>query len=266
MKILVCLKQVPDATHVDIDSETGNLKREGADNKVNLYDLYALEAAVKLREQTGGKITAVSMGPPQAERAVREALMLGADEGVLLSDRAFAGSDVLATSYTIYQAVKTLGGFDLIICGKQTSDGDTAQVGPALAELLDIPHAAWVKDILESDDEKITIRQDLGDTLLDVSMRCPCLITVEKSKSIPQLPSYMRKKQFASIQIRVLTLHDFDDKDVSKYGGNGSPTRVERIFPPPVNTEKTMLAGTPEKQANGIYTALLQRKFIGEGK
>ena len=264
MKIIVCIKQVPDTAHVDIDPKTGNLKREGTDSKVNLYDLYALETALSIREQAGGTVTALSMGPPQAESAVREALMLGADDGVLLSDRAFAGADVLATSYTLYQAVKVLGGAELIICGKQTTDGDTAQVGPALAEFLDIPHAAWVTELLGSDGDGISVRQDLGETLLDIRMNYPCLITVEKNKKPLRLPSYTLKKRFKDKKINILTMNDFEDRDAGKYGGNGSPTRVERIFPPDMNTDKITLTGTARDMASGVLNVLKERKFIEE--
>ena len=264
MNILVCIKQVPDTPHVDIDPKTGNLKREGADNKINLYDLYALETALAIRKECGGYVTAVSMGPPQAERAIREALTLGADDGVLLSDRAFAGADVLATAYTVSQAIRSLGGFDLIICGKQTTDGDTAQVGPALAELLDIPHAALVTEILNADNKQLSVRQDMGETFLDVCMPFPCLITIEKSKNTPRLPSYLCKKKFSDVKIRILSINDFEDNDTGKYGVNGSATQVERIFPPAVNTDKVTLTGTSDTLASGIFDALTQKQMIGE--
>ncbi len=262
MDIIVCIKQVPDARHVDIDSETGNLIREGVDSQVNIYDLHALEYAIKLRESLGGTITALCMGPPQAKQALQEMLMLGADKALLVSDRAFAGSDVLATSYTLYQAILTLDHFDLIICGKQTTDGDTAQVGPALAEFLNLPHAAWVTTILDASPLAITVRQDLGETLLEVRIAYPGLITVEQLKTAPRLPSYQRKKQFCTTEIPTLTLSDLPDKDPNNYGSKGSPTQVERIFPPPTNTTKTLLTGSSAELAKEIYQVLLTKKYL----
>ncbi len=262
MRIIVCVKQVPDTTSVEIDEKTGSLKREGVESKINVYDLYALKTAFKIREQTGATVTVLSMGPPQAKEAVREALLLGADDGYLISDRQFAGADVLATSYTLSQAVRCVGGCDLIICGKQTTDGDTAQVGPALAEHLGVPHAAWVSKILEADERGLLVEQDLTDSVLQVKLEYPCLITVEKTTGAPGLPSYLRKRLFANADIRVLSLADFPDREPAKYGAEGSPTRVESIFPPEENTEKIILEGSADKLSEGIWEILVRRKFV----
>ena len=151
MKILVCMKQVPAGTKVDIDPETGAMKRLSGETRTNPYDLFALEAALQLREKVGGSVTVLTMGPPQAEEMMRDAYTMGADDAVILSDRKFAGADVLATSYALSQGITAIGDIDLIICGKQTTDGDTAQVGPAIAEHLGIPHAAWVSEIVDAD-------------------------------------------------------------------------------------------------------------------
>jgi electron transfer flavoprotein beta subunit len=264
LHIIVCLKQIPDTAKVAIDPETGTLLRDGADSKTNVYDLCAFETALQIRNQTGGAVTAVSMGPPQAGKVVREALMLGADDGFLISDRAFAGSDVLATAYTLSQALLANGAFDLIITGKQTTDGDTAQVGPAIAEYLNLPHAAWVTEIGEIAEDSITVKQDLGDVLLDAKLTFPSLITVEKSATVPGLPSYLRKKQFADTPIKTLSLADFADRDKNKYGINGSPTQVEKIFPPAANTDKITLTGSPDELAAGIFGLLKQKKYIGQ--
>ena len=131
MKILVCIKQVPGTNKVEVDEQTGALKRDGVDSKLNPYDLYAIETALRIREKTGGSVTALTMGPLQAEAVIREAYMMGVDEGFLISDKKFAGADVLATSYTLFMGIKTIGEFDIVVCGKQTTDGDTGQVGPA---------------------------------------------------------------------------------------------------------------------------------------
>ena len=168
----------------------------------------------------------------------------------------------MATSYTISQAVRCIGDFDLIICGKQTTDGDTAQVGPALAEHLGIPHAAWVSKILEADGRGLLLEQDLTDSLLRVKIEYPCLITVEKSTGAPGLPSYLRKRQFANADVKALRLADFSDHDPIRYGADGSPTQVENIFPPEENTEKIMLEGPPEKLSQDIWEILVKRKFV----
>ena len=163
MKIIVCMKQVPAGTNVEIDPETGAMKRLSSATRTNPYDLFALETALLLKEKMGGTVTVLTMGPAQAESMMKDAYACGADEAVILSDRKFAGSDVLSTSYTLRQGIQVLGGADLIICGRQTTDGDTAQVGPALAEHMHIPHAAWVTRIEEVTEKDISVQQKLGD-------------------------------------------------------------------------------------------------------
>ena len=153
------MKQAPAGTKVDIDPETGAMKRLSGDTRTNPYDLFALETALQLREKLGGTVTVLTMGLPQAEEMMRDAYTMGADDAVILSDRKFAGADVLATSYALAQGITVLGGADLIICGRQTTDGDTAQVGPAIAEHLTLPHAAWVAEITGADESAIRVRQ-----------------------------------------------------------------------------------------------------------
>lgn len=161
MDILVCIKQVPGTSKVEVDPVTGVLKRDGIDSKMNPYDLFALETALRIRAEKGGTIKVISMGPPQASEVIKEAYMMGADEGTLLSDRKFAGADVLATSYTISQGIRKMGHVDLILCGKQTTDGDTAQVGPEMAEYLGMPHIANVLSIEEVKDKSIVVKMDM---------------------------------------------------------------------------------------------------------
>ncbi|NQT45869.1 MAG: electron transfer flavoprotein subunit beta/FixA family protein, partial [Candidatus Omnitrophica bacterium] len=147
MDIIVCLKQVPDTTDVKINPETNTLIREGVKSVINPFDMYAIEEGIRLKERFGGKVIAVSMGPPQVEEALREAIAMGVDEAILISDRAFAGSDTWATSYTLSKAIDQIGEFDLVLCGKQASDGDTAQVGPGISTHLDIPQATYIRKI-----------------------------------------------------------------------------------------------------------------------
>ncbi|MGN0314391.1 MAG: electron transfer flavoprotein subunit beta/FixA family protein [Fusicatenibacter sp.] len=262
MKIIVCMKQVPAGTKVDIDPETGALKRMSGETRTNPYDLFALETALQLREQQGGTVTVLTMGPPQAEEMMRDAYTCGADDAVILSDRKFAGADVLATSYALAQGIQVIGGADLIICGRQTTDGDTAQVGPAIAEHLSIPHAAWVAEVVSADEHAICVRQDLVSVSQVSKIPYPCLITVDKDTCIPRLPSYLLKKATADRPVRILTFADMPDQDLSRYGLIGSPTSVERMFPPPVMERQIVLEGTAREKADKLFSILTDKKII----
>ena len=263
MNILVCIKQVPGTSQVEIDETTGTLKRDGVAAKMNPFDLYALETALRLKQEHGATVTVLTMGPPQCERVVREAFMMGVDRGVILSDRAFGGADVLMTSYTLSQGVKRAGGADLIICGKQTTDGDTAQVGAELAEWLGIPHVVNVKAIGAVTAKDITLTVDLPDCEITERLPFPCLMTVEKGIYEPRLPSYRLKLATAGRDVEWLRLADLDDKDPLHYGLNGSPTQVKRIFPPESHVERITLEGTPGEQARELAGILRTRKFVG---
>ncbi|HEY8804551.1 MAG TPA: electron transfer flavoprotein subunit beta/FixA family protein [Clostridium sp.] len=262
MEILVCIKQVPGTSKVEVDPVTGVLKRDGVDSKMNPYDLYALETALKIKEKQGGLIKVITMGPPQAKDVIREAFMMGADEGALISDRKFAGADVLATSYTISQGVRKMGEFDLILCGKQTTDGDTAQVGPEMAEYLGIPHIANVLTIIELKEKSIVVEMDMADTVEVAEIQFPCLLTVDKDIYQPRLPSYRKKLATKDREIKMITLNDFEDKDEKKYGLNGSPTQVERIFPPDVNNDRETWTGTGAELSLKIAAKLKELKFV----
>lgn len=262
MNTIVCIKQVPGTSKVEVDEKTGVLKRDGIDSKMNPYDLYALETAFRIKEVVGGEVDVISMGPTQAMEVIRESFSMGVDNGILISDRKFAGADVLATSYTISQGIKKAGDYDLIICGKQTTDGDTAQVGPEIAEYIGIPHVANVNKIVEVKDDFITLEMDMQEANGVLEVKLPCLITVEKDIFEPRLPSYIRKKQTRDREIKVLSLNDFEDKDEKKYGLNGSPTQVERIFPPEVNLKHESFTGDSEKVSKDIFDKLKELKFI----
>ena len=268
MNILVCMKQVPASSVVEIDPETGSLKRLGAEARTNPYDLYALETALRLRQKLGGRVTVLTMGPPQAEQMMQDAYRMGADDAVILSDPKFAGSDVLATSYTLAQGVRLLGHVDLILCGRQTTDGDTAQIGPALAEHLGIPHAAWVSEILEADQESITVRQTLASVIQTSRLCLPCLITVEKNSCVPRLPSYRLRKQTAGRLVRICGFSDLPQRDLSRCGLVGSPTHVEQMFAPPVSAKRVELPGSPTEKAEALLRVLLENKLVegGSGK
>lgn len=262
MNIIVCVKQVPGTNQVEVDPVTGVLKRDGVDSKLNPYDLFALEAALKIKDEFGGKITALSMGPNQAIPSLLETVYMGTDAGVLLSDRKFAGADVQATSYAISEGVKKIGDYDLIICGKQTTDGDTAQVGPEMAEKLGIEHATNVVSIDEVTEKSITVTFSLDDCFQTQKFSLPCLITIDKDAFTPRLPSYKVKKQCTGEEITVYTVADLENIDESRLGLKGSPTQVERIFPPEKNTEKQVFEGAPAELTDKLYTMLVGKKFI----
>ena len=262
MEILVCIKQVPGTSEVEVDEKTGVLKRSGIESKMNPYDLYALETAMRIKADTGAKIGVLSMGPPQAKEVIREAFMMGVDEGALLSDRKFAGADVLATSFTISQGVKKVGMPDLIICGKQTTDGDTAQVGPELAEFLGIPHVANVIKLVEVKEDCIVVDMDLPNTVQTVEIEFPCLITVEKGIFEPRLPSFKLKMETKDREIQVYGLKDFRDKDEKKYGLNGSPTQVLKIFPPEAKAQSERWTGSGDELAEKLFDKLVEGKFV----
>ncbi|KPU43569.1 acryloyl-CoA reductase electron transfer subunit gamma [Oxobacter pfennigii] len=262
MKIIVCIKQVPDSASIEVDPEKGTLKRTGHNSKTNPYDLFALEAALRIREKAGGIVTALTMGPKQAEEMMRDAYMMGVDEAVILSDPKFAGSDVLATSYTLFQGIRSLGGADLIICGKQTTDGDTAQIGPAIAEHLGIPHVAWVNSIEDISGEAITVLQKTGSCIQQSQMKYPCLITVEKDIFVPRLPSYKLGLATAKRSVRFLSCDALPDKNMSCFGLIGSPTAVERMFPPEVSDVREYIHGTPAEKSDRMFELLKKRKLI----
>lgn len=262
MNILVCIKQVPGTNKVEVDPVTGVLKRNGVESKMNPYDLYAIETALRIREEKGGSITVISMGPNQAASVIKEAFAMGVDNGALISDRKFGGADVLATSYTIAQGIKKLGDFDLILCGKQTTDGDTAQVGPEISEWLKIPSVCNVSKIVKIEDESITVEMDMSDDLELVKVTYPCLLAVDKDIFMPRLPSYVKKQQTKDREIKIITFNDLDDKDEKHYGLSGSPTQVQRIFPPAVNDHQEIWKGASVDLTNKLADKLEELKFL----
>lgn len=231
MNIIVCIKQVPGTTQVKINPDTGTLIRDGVEAVVNPFDEYAIEEALRIKEKVGGTVKVITMGPPQAEVALRTAISMGADEGVLVSDRAFAGSDTWATSYTVAAAIRTLAPYDLIICGKQAIDGDTAQVGPGVAEMLGIPFIAWVRKVEHVDGEIIRAERMMEDGYDVVEMPLPGLITVVKEINEPRLASLKGKMRAKKAEIATLGVDDLD-VDPDRIGLKGSPTQVLRSFVP----------------------------------
>ncbi len=255
MEILVCIKQVPDAKDVRLDPETNTLAREGVQSIMNPYDRHALEEGVRIREQLGGQVTALSMGPPQAEEVLREAIACGADRGVLVSDRAFAGSDTWATSYTLAMAARTLGTFDLVLCGKQAIDGDTAQVGPGLACRLNMSYATCVQKTREVDKEAIVVERMMDDGYDVLRLPLPALLTVVKDINEPRVPSL--KGKMKAKKARITTLSADDIGAVPEHIGlAGSPTQVVKVFTPKPRGDRMIFSGTAEEQVEQLLEQL----------
>jgi electron transfer flavoprotein beta subunit len=263
MNIVDCIKQVPGTSNVKVDPVTGVLIRDGVQTKMNPYDLYALETGLLLKEKTNGKITVISMGPPAALDILKEAIYMGADKGILISDRKFGGADVLATAYTISQAIRTLENVDVILTGKQTTDGDTGQVGPETAEFLNIPHFGYVTNV-EIKDNKLQFVSNLDSKIMKANITLPCLLCIDGEINTPRLPSYKRKVKFGDCkeQIKIISFDDMKDQDENKYGLKGSATQVEKIFQPEKKTSRLIFEGTKEQLAADLFNVLKERKFV----
>jgi electron transfer flavoprotein beta subunit len=257
MNIVVCLKQVPGTTEVKIDPQTNTLIRQGIENIINPFDTYALEEGVRLREKFGGKVTVITMGPPQAEAALREAVSLGADEAVLLSDRAFAGADTWATAYTLSKAIAKIEKYDLIICGRQTIDGDTGQVGPELAEMLDVPFVAYVSHIEEIKEKYLRVNRMVEEGYEVMETTLPAVITVAKEINVPRLPSLRGIMKSKSAAIATWGVKELG-ADAAMVGLAGSSTQVIKVFFPQRVHQAEMLSGTLEQQIETLVERLRQ--------
>jgi len=233
VRILVPIKQVPETGDVRMDPETGTVVRAGVETVVNPLDLYAIEAALRLRESRGGTVTALTMGPPQALKALKEAVAMGCDDAVLVSDRSFGGSDTWATSYVLSRAVEAIGGADLIVAGERATDGDTAQVGPGLAAWLGLPLATYVSRVETVSDRSIVVERLAEDGYGIVELALPALLTVVKELATVRLPTLAGKKRARDLAIRVLDAASLDH-DPASVGLKGSPTRVVRVESPKV--------------------------------
>lgn len=247
MEFVVCIKQVPDTTEVKIDPVTNTLIRQGVPSIVNPFDKNALEAALQLKEKHGGKVTVISMGPPQAKDALKECLAMGADAAFLISDRAFGGADTLATSYTLAAAIKKLGQYDVILCGKQAIDGDTAQVGPEIAEHLDIVQVTYAAKI-DIDGEKVRVEREHEDGYEVIEVKTPVLITTVKSINDPRYPTVRGTMKANRAEIPVLTMNDLDVKE-QKLGLKGSPTQVRKIFTPKQRVQGVLIQKDTAREA-----------------
>jgi len=255
MKIVCCLKQVPDTKNIRLDPVTNTLSREGVVSIMNPYDRHALEEGVRLKERFGGTVVALSMGPPQAEEMLREAVSCGADQAVLVSDRAFAGSDTWATTYTLTMAIKAIGGCDLVLCGKQAIDGDTAQVGPGLAHRLDFAYASYARKIHDLQDNALLVQRMMDDGYDELRVSLPALLTVVKEINEPRIPSLKGKMRAKKVEVLRLDAAAIG-ADPACLGLAGSPTKVFRVFAPELRGERTMLVGSAQEQVSQLAAIL----------
>ena len=261
MDIIVCIKQVPDTLEVGVNKETNTLIRQGVDSVINPFDLYAVEEGLRLREQFGGTVTVLSMGPPQVADTLREAISMGADRAVLLSDIDFAGADTLATSYTLARAIRKIGRFDLVICGRQAVDGDTAHVGPSLAEKLGIPHISCVIKIDEVTDKYMITGRMIEDGIEKVKISLHGLITVSKGINEPRPPSLRGKITAVKSDITMWSAQDIG-ADAGKIGLKGSPTRVVKMTTPQHERQGQFLGGTVDEQISELTSKLREAEIL----
>lgn len=260
MNIVVCVKQVPGTTEVKMNQETNTIIREGVESIINPFDTYAVEEALRIREKTGGKVTVLSMGIPTVADLLKDTIALGADEAVLLSDRAFAGADTLATSYALSMGIRKIGDADLVICGKQATDGDTAQVGPSLAEKLGYPHTTYVRKIEEIKDGYIRCQRMTEDGYEVIEMPLPAVITVVKEINDPRLPSIKGMMRAKKAIVQVWTADDIN-ADKNRCGLKGSPTQVVKTFVPVHNVKSEMIEGDAQEQAGKLAEKLMEMRF-----
>jgi len=247
MNIVVCVKQVPDTTEVKIDPATNTLIRQGVPSIVNPFDKNAVEAALQLKEKHGGKITVISMGPGQAKDALKECLAMGADEAILITDRAFGGADTLATSYTLAAAIRKIGTVDMILCGKQAIDGDTAQVGPEIAEHLGIAQVTYAAKLeVNGDTARVEREHEDGYEVLEVKL--PALVTTVKSINEPRYPTVKGTMKANRAQIAEWTKADLE-VDEPRLGLKGSPTQVRKIFTPKARTQGILIQKETAREA-----------------
>jgi electron transfer flavoprotein beta subunit len=258
LKIIVCIKQVPETQEVRLDPVTHTLKREGIAAIINPFDLYAVEEALRIKDARGARVTLLTMGPPQAETALREALGYGADAAVLLSDKAFAGADTWATALTLAKAIDKLGSADLILCGKQAIDGDTAQVGPMLATILNIPYVAWARKLEFGSAGRLTVERLLDHGYDAVETSLPALVTVVKEINEPRVPSFKAKLKAKKEAIPVWGIDDLG-LAAADVGLSGSFTQVVKVFPPPARGESEVWTGAPEELAARLWRRLKEQ-------
>lgn len=260
MNIIVCIKQVPDTTIVKIDPKTNTLIREGVPSIINPEDKNALEQALVLKESYGAHVTVISMGPPQAKNALREALSMGADEAVLLTDRAFGGADTLATSKTLAGAIRTMGNYDIILAGRQAIDGDTAQVAPELAEHLGIPQVTYVQDV-KVDGEHLLVNRALEDGYEIIKVKMPVVLTAIKELNVPRYMDVRRIFASSDEDIKIITAADLD-LDKSELGLSGSPTKVMKSMTKEAKGQGEVVNLPVQEAASFLLKKLKEKHYI----
>ncbi len=264
MRIIVCIKQVPDTSEMKFDSESKTIIRDGVQNIVNPFDLYAIEEALRIKEKDpeNTEIIAITMGPPAAEGALREVISMGVDKGYLISDRLFAASDTLATSYALSQAIKKIGDYDLVLFGKQAIDGDTAQVGPGVAEFLGIPQITFIRKIEELNKEKIIAERAVEDGYEIIETKLPSALTCIKELNEPRLPSLRGKMKAKKAEIPVWSAEDIQ-ANPEQIGFKGSPTRVVKAFTPSMEKENIIFNDeNQDKNIEELVNAMKNKKII----
>ncbi len=261
LNIVVCIKQVPETTEVEFDEETGRLKREGVSAVINPFDEYAIEEGLKIKENHGGTVKVLTMGPPWAADAVRNAIAMGADEGYIATDRAFAGADTWATSLTLAKTIEHMGDYDIILCGLKTTDGDTGQTGPEMAEHLGIPHVCYVNEVQGIEDGKVTLKRIMDDGLETLEAPLPLLISVSKDINQPRLATLRGRLKAKKAEIKEITNEDLGI-DPDEIGLEGSFTRVVKIFEPETHEAGEVVEGTTEELVEAIYQKLQECKVV----
>lgn len=256
MKVIVCIKQVPGTNEVKMDPVTNTIIRENVPAIINPFDTYAIEEAVRIKERHGAHVAGLSMGIPAAGEMLKEAISLGVDEAYLLTDRKFAGADTLATSYALSMGVEKIGDFHLIICGKQATDGDTAQVGPSLAKTLGIPYATDISKIIDIKKDSMQCMKITDDGYEEIEIKLPALITVVKEINMPRLPSVKSMKKAKKSEIEIITFNDVH-ADENKLGLKGSPTQVKKTFVPTHEVDSISIEGSSEEKAEKLAKVLL---------
>jgi electron transfer flavoprotein beta subunit len=261
LNIVVCIKQVPETTEVNFDEETGRLIREGVAAVINPFDEIAIEEGLRIKEEHGGVVKVLTMGPPWAADALRDAIAMGADEGYLATDRAFAGADTWATSLTLAKAIDHMGAYDIIICGLKTTDGDTGQTGPEMAEHMGIPHVCYVNEIVEISDGKVILKRILDDGIETLEAPLPLLITVSKDINQPRLATLRGRLKAKKAEFKEITNADLQ-LPPKEIGLDGSYTRVVKIFEPEVHHAGEIVQGTTEELVDAIFAKLQECKVI----
>jgi electron transfer flavoprotein beta subunit len=261
LNIIVCIKQVPETTEVDFDEETGRLIREGVAAIINPFDEYAIEEGLKIKENYSGTVKVITMGPPWAADALRDAIAMGADEGILVTDRAFAGADTWATSLTLAKSIDYIGSYDLIICGLKTTDGDTGQTGPEMAEQMNIPHVCYVNEVSKILKDKVTLKRIMDDGVETLEAPLPLLITVSKDINQPRLATLRGRLKAKRAKIKEITNNELDIPP-EKIGLEGSFTRVVKIFEPETHEAGEIVDGSTEEIVDSIFRKLMECKVI----